>query len=57
MLRASLVFFVLGFFSIILGRSGFGGLSLEIGQLLFFAFIALCVWGSFVTLFFGKKLH
>jgi uncharacterized membrane protein YtjA (UPF0391 family) len=55
MLRAFFVFVILGLFSTILGLSGFGGLSLEISKLLFFAFIVLIAWGSLATLFFKKS--
>jgi hypothetical protein len=55
MLRAFFVFAVLGLFSIIMGLSGFGGLSQEISKLLFFAFIVLIVWGSLATLFLKKS--
>lgn len=57
MLKAAIVFFVLGLFAIILGASGVGGLSIEIGRLLLFAFIVLSLWGVFVTYLGGKKPH
>jgi uncharacterized membrane protein YtjA (UPF0391 family) len=57
MIKAGFVFILLGLFAIVLGASGFGGLSIDIGKLLFFSFIALSFWSSVVSLFWGKKPH
>ena len=38
MLRAALVFFVLGLLAIIFGATGFAGLSIDIGRTLLIAF-------------------
>ena len=55
MLRAFFVFVILGLFTIILGASGVGGLSIEIGRILLFFFVILTIAGFLITSYFGKK--
>jgi hypothetical protein len=55
MVKAALVFFVLGLFTIILGANSVGGLSIEIGKLLLIAFIVLTIAGFLITSLNGKK--
>lgn len=43
MLRASIIFFVLGLFSLVLGLNSFAGLSIDIGKILLFIFCLLSV--------------
>jgi uncharacterized membrane protein YtjA (UPF0391 family) len=57
MLKAAVVFLILGIFAIVLGASGIGGLSIEIGRLLFFAFIVLSLMGFIATFLGGRKPH
>jgi len=55
MLRAFIVFFVLGLFTIILGLFGFGGLTIEVGKLLLFVFVILTIAVFLITGLNGKK--
>ncbi len=43
MLRAAIIFFVLGLVAILLGATGFAGVSLEIGRILLVVFLVLAV--------------
>lgn len=45
MLKASIVFLVLGLFSIILGANRYGGLSVQIGKVLLATFVIFSVIG------------
>jgi uncharacterized membrane protein YtjA (UPF0391 family) len=55
MMKAAIVFLVLGLFSVLLGANGIGGLSIEIGKLLLLAFIILTFVGFLLTLLSGNK--
>jgi uncharacterized membrane protein YtjA (UPF0391 family) len=55
MVKAAFVFFVLGLFTIILGASGVGGLSMEIVRILLFVFVILTIVGFLITSLNGKK--
>ncbi len=57
MLKAAVVFLILGIFAIVLGASGIGGLYIEIGRLLFFAFIGSSLMGFIATFLGGRKPH
>lgn len=54
MLRAAIVFFVIGLVAMLLGATGFGGLSVEIGRTLLFVFLVLAVLSFLVSLFTGR---
>ena len=54
MLRAALLFFVLGLVAMLLGASGFAGLSMEIGRLVLYVFLALTVISLVVGLITGR---
>lgn len=54
MLRAAIAFFVLALISIIFGASGIAGVSMEIGKLLLFVFLALAVISFVVSLLTGR---
>ena len=41
MLRAALAFFILALVAILLGATGFAGISMEIGRMLLFVFLVL----------------
>jgi uncharacterized membrane protein YtjA (UPF0391 family) len=43
MLRAAVLFFILGLVAIIFGATGFAGVSMDIGRTLLIAFLALAV--------------
>ncbi|MBX3023026.1 MAG: DUF1328 domain-containing protein [Bdellovibrionales bacterium] len=54
MLRAALVFFVLGLIAIMLGAGNVGGVSLEIGQTLLGVFLILAVISLVASLVTGR---
>lgn len=55
MLRAALVFFVLGLVAIMLGAGNVGGVSLEIGQTLLGVFLILAVISLVASLVSGRR--
>ncbi|MES2768545.1 MAG: DUF1328 domain-containing protein [Bdellovibrionota bacterium] len=55
MLRAAIAFFVLALISIILGANNLAGLSMEIGKILLFVFLALAVISFVVSLLTGRS--
>jgi uncharacterized membrane protein YtjA (UPF0391 family) len=55
MLRAALVFFVLGLIAIMLGAGHVGGISLEIGQTLLGVFLILAVISLVASLVTGRS--
>lgn len=55
MLRAALVFFVLGLLAIMLGAGNVGGVSLEIGQTLLGVFLVLAVISLVASLVTGRR--
>lgn len=56
MLRAALVFFVLGLVAILLGAGNVGGVSLEIGQTLLGVFLILAVISLVASLVSGNRI-
>ncbi len=54
MLRAALSFFVLGLLALLLGAYNIAGLSIEVGKLLLFVFLALAVVSVLVGLVTGR---
>lgn len=54
MLRAAIAFFILALLSIILGANNLAGLSIEIGKVLLFVFLALAVITFIVSLLTGR---
>lgn len=54
MLRAAIVFFVIGLIAMFLGMNGIAGLSVEVGKLLLYVFLALAVITFVVSLVSGK---
>jgi len=54
MLRAAIAFFVLALISILFGAGGIAGVSMEIGKLLLFVFLALAVISFVVSLLTGR---
>ncbi len=55
MLRAALLFFVLGLVAMLLGATGVAGLSLEVGKIVLYVFLALTVISLVVGLITGKR--
>lgn len=53
MLRAAIVFFVLGLIAILFGATGFAGLSIEIGKTLLFVFLVLAAISFIASLVMG----
>ena len=56
MLRAAIVFFVLGLVAILLGANGVGGLSIDIGKTLLFVFLILAVLSFIASLLVGNRM-
>jgi uncharacterized membrane protein YtjA (UPF0391 family) len=54
MLRAAIAFFVLALISILLGANNLAGVSMEVGKVLLFIFLALAVISFVVSLLTGK---
>ena len=57
MIRAAIAFFVLALVAIVLGANGVAGLSMEIGKILLYVFLALAVISFIVSLVTGKKTN
>lgn len=55
MLRAAIIFFVLGLVSLFLGANGVAGLSIDIGKMLLGVFIVLAVISFIASLVSGKS--
>ncbi len=55
MIRAAIAFFVLALVAILLGANGIAGLSLEIGKILLFVFLALAIISFLVSIVTGRK--
>jgi uncharacterized membrane protein YtjA (UPF0391 family) len=55
MIRAALGFFVLALIAFVLGANGIAGLSMEIGQLLLFIFLALAVISFIYAMVTGRS--
>jgi uncharacterized membrane protein YtjA (UPF0391 family) len=55
MLRAAIVFFVIGLLAMFFGMNSIGGVSMELGKLLLFVFLALAVVSFIVSLVSGRR--
>ena len=55
MIRAAIGFFILALFAFFLGANRIAGLSMEIGELLLFVFLALAVISFLAYIITGKK--
>lgn len=55
MLRAAIIFFVLGLVAILLGANNFAGLSLEVGKIILFAFLILAAISFLGALLTGRQ--
>ena len=56
MFRAAIMFFVIGLVALLLGASGFAGLSIEIGRWILYAFLVLALIST-IAGFFGHRRH
>ena len=54
MLRAAITFFVIGLLAVILGAYNVAGISIEVGKILLFVFLALGVLSYLVALVSGR---
>ncbi|MFN7727923.1 MAG: DUF1328 domain-containing protein [Bdellovibrio sp.] len=55
MLRAAILFFVIGLVAMLLGATGFAGLSVDIGRTLLIVFLVLAVLSFLVSLLQGRS--
>lgn len=55
MLRAAILFFVLALVAILLGATGFAGVSMDIGKTLLFVFLVLSALSFLVSLITGTR--
>src|SRR4051812_32842897 len=55
MLRAALGFFIIGLIAVLLGANNVAGVSMEVGKLLLFVFLALAVLSTLIGLMGGGK--
>lgn len=55
MVRAAILFFVLGLLAILFGATGFAGVSIEIGKTLLFVFLVLAAISFIVSLITGRN--
>ena len=55
MIRAALMFFVIGLLAMVLGANNVAGLSLEIGKVLLVVFLVLAVISFLAAMVGGKK--
>ena len=55
MLRAALMFFILALVAMLLGASGFAGMSMEIGRVLLLVFLVLAVVSGITGLITGSR--
>jgi uncharacterized membrane protein YtjA (UPF0391 family) len=55
MLRAAVVFFVIGLLAMLLGAYGVAGISVEIGRVLLFVFLVLAVISFVASLVSGRR--
>lgn len=55
MLRAAILFFVIGLIAMFLGMGNVAGISVELGKTLLYIFLALAVLSFLVSLISGRK--
>ncbi len=55
MLRAAIIFFVVGLVAMFFGMNNVGGMSVELGKLLLFVFIGLAIVSFLVSLVGGRR--
>lgn len=55
MLRASIIFFIIGLIAMFFGMNNIGGVSVELGKLLLFIFVGLAIVSFVVSLVSGRR--
>ncbi len=55
MLQAAITFFVLALLAMLLGASGFAGISMEIGRTLLFVFLVLAIISFIASMVTGRR--
>ena len=55
MLRAAVTFFIIGLLAILLGANNIAGVSIELGKVLLFVFLALAVVSFLVAMVTGRN--
>jgi uncharacterized membrane protein YtjA (UPF0391 family) len=55
MLRAAIIFFIVGLIAMFFGMNNVGGMSVELGKLLLFVFIGLAVVSFLISLVSGRR--
>ncbi len=55
MLRAAIIFFVIGLIAMALGMGNVAGISLEVGKTLLYVFLALAVISFLISLIGGRR--
>jgi len=55
MLRAAIVFFVIGLIAMFFGMNGVAGMSVELGKLLLFVFVGLAIVSFLMSLVSGRS--
>lgn len=55
MLRAAIAFFVIGLVAMLLGASGFAGMSMDVGRTILYVFLVLAVISFVVNLLTGRR--
>ena len=55
LIRASIAFFILALVAYVLGANGIAGLSVEIGKILLFVFLAIAIISFIFSLITGRK--
>jgi uncharacterized membrane protein YtjA (UPF0391 family) len=55
MLRAAIIFFVIGLIAMFFGLNGIGGVSMELGKLLLLVFVGLAIVSFVISLVSGRR--
>ncbi len=55
MLRAAIIFFVIGLLAMFFGMNGIAGMSIELGKLLLFVFVGLAIVSFLISLVSGSR--
>lgn len=55
MLRAAIIFFIIGLVAMFFGMNNIGGVSMELGKLLLFIFAGLAIVSFLVSLVSGRR--
>ena len=55
MLRAAIIFFVIGLIAVLLGMGNVAGISIELGKTLLYVFLVLAVLSFLISIFTGRR--